>query len=195
MPKTQSNPIALGTPASDFALPDGNGRTHALSAFDGKDALLVAFLSNRCPFVVLIRETFASFAREYSVRGLQVVAINANDADAYPEEHAARLADEAERFGYGFPYLKDERQEVAKAYGAACTPDFFLFDRDRRLVYHGQFDDARPGNGEPVTGADLRAAADAVLSGRRPNAKQTPSIGCNIKWAPGNAPSAVAAAA
>ncbi|KAB0678533.1 thioredoxin family protein [Aureimonas leprariae] len=195
MPKTQSNPIALGTPAADFTLPDGNGRTHALASLAGPDALLVAFLSNRCPFVVLIREAFAAFAAEYEARGLQVVGINSNDAEAHPEEHAARLAEEAERFGYVFPYLKDERQEAAKAYGAACTPDFFLFDRDRRLAYHGQFDEARPGNGKPVTGADLRAAVDAVLSGGVPSVRQTPSIGCNIKWTPGNEPAAFSTAA
>lgn len=195
MPQTPSNLIAIGSLAAEFSLPDGNGRVHSLPVPSEGQALLVAFVSNRCPFVVLIREAFAAFAEEYAARGLLVIAINSNDADAHPEEHAARLAEEAERFGYTFPYLKDERQDVAKAYGAACTPDLFLFDSNRRLAYHGQFDDARPGNGKPVTGADLRAAADAVLAGREPTANQTPSIGCNIKWRPGNEPSAVANAA
>jgi peroxiredoxin len=189
MPKTLSNPIELGTTAADFLLPDSKGALHKLSDFDGTPGLLVAFVSNRCPFVVLIREQFAAFAREYEAKGLRVVAINSNDAAAHPEESLARIAQEVETIGYDFPYLKDESQAVAKAYGAACTPDFFLFDGNRRLAYHGQFDDARPGNGKAVTGADLRTAADAVIAGAKPAAQQTPSIGCNIKWEPGNEPS------
>lgn len=188
MPKTGSNPIDLGTRAVDFLLPDAQGVLHRLVDFDAKPALLVAFISNRCPFVVLIRDQFAAFAREYAGKGLQVVAINANDHEAHPEETLARIGEEAEKFGYSFPYLKDASQQTAKAYGAACTPDFFLFDADRRLAYHGQFDDARPGNGKPVTGADLRAAVDTVLEGGRPTAEQVPSIGCNIKWSAGNEP-------
>jgi peroxiredoxin len=189
MPQTLSNPIELGTKAADFSLPDAAGALHRLSDLDGAPALLVAFISNRCPFVILLREQLAAFAREYASKGLRIVAINSNDEKAHPEETLARIGEEVEKVGYGFPYLKDASQEVAKAYGAACTPDFFLFDADRRLAYHGQFDDARPGNGKPVTGADLRAAADAVLSGAGPAARQTPSIGCNIKWKPGNEPS------
>ncbi|MDW6022511.1 thioredoxin family protein [Mesorhizobium sp. BAC0120] len=188
MPKTESNPIELGTKAADFLLPDAQGVLHKLADFDAKPALLVAFISNRCPFVLLIREQFAAFARDYAEKGLQVVAINANDHAAHPEEALARIGEEVEKSGYAFPYLKDESQETAKAYGAACTPDFFLFDADRRLAYHGQFDDARPGNGKNVTGADLRAAADAVLKGERPTSNQVSSIGCNIKWKPGNEP-------
>lgn len=188
MPRTESNPITLGTTAADFLLPDHTGRLHRLADTAGSAALLVVFLSNRCPFVVLIREQFAAFAREYGEKGLAIVGINANDAEAHPEETLARVGAEVETYGYGFPYLKDADQTVAKAYGAACTPDFFLFDRDRRLAYHGQFDDARPGNGKPVTGADLRSAVDAVLSGQVVPSRQIPSIGCNIKWTPGNEP-------
>ncbi|WP_404294377.1 thioredoxin family protein (plasmid) [Microvirga sp. RSM25] len=188
MPKTEANPIELGTQAADFLLPDAHGALHRLTDFDTRPALLVTFLSNRCPFVLLIREQLAAFAREYADKGLQVVAVNANDHEAQPEETLARIGEEVEAHGYVFPYLKDASQETAKAYGAACTPEFFLFDGDRRLVYHGQFDDARPGNGKPVTGADLRAAADAALNGKKPATPQNPSIGCNIKWTTGNEP-------
>lgn len=189
MPHTPSNHLVLGTEAAEFTLPDASGNLHRLKDFESKPALLIAFISNRCPFVMLIREQFAAFAREYEGRGLQVVAINANDAVAHPEESLARIGEEAEKFGYGFPYLKDVSQETAKAYGAACTPDFFLFGPDRRLAYHGQFDDARPGNGKAVTGSDLRAAVDAILAGQSPDQEQVPSIGCNIKWTEGNEPS------
>ena len=195
MPKTESNPIELGTKAADFLLPDAQGVLYRLADFDAKPALLVAFISNRCPFVVLIREQLAAFARDYAAKGLQVVAINANDHEAHPEETLARIGEEVEKFGYSFPYLKDASQQTAKAYGAACTPDFFLFGADRRLAYHGQFDDARPGNGKPVTGADLRAAVDTMLEGGRPAAEQVPSIGCNIKWNAGNEPVWVSSAA
>lgn len=189
MPKTESNAISLGTQAADFILSDAHGALHKLSDFDGTPALLVAFISNRCPFVLLIREQLAAFAREYAPKGLQIVAINSNDAKAHPDETLAEIGEEVKKVGYSFPYLKDASQSVAKAYGAACTPDFFLFDGNRRLAYHGQFDDARPGNGKEVTGADLRAAVDAVIAGAKPAEKQIPSIGCNIKWEPGNEPS------
>lgn len=189
MPKTASNSIELGTKAADFILPDAKGVLHKLSDFDGTPALLVAFISNRCPFVQLIRNDLAAFAREYEAKGLRVIAINSDDAEAHPEESLAAVGQEAETIGYTFPYLKDEAQAVAKAYGAACTPDLFRFDGSRKLAYHGQFDDARPGNGKAVTGKDLRAAADAVLAGAKPVAEQTPSIGCNIKWTAGNEPS------
>jgi len=139
--------------------------------------------------VQLIRSDLAAFARDYEAKGLRVIAINSNDAEAHPEESLAAVGREAEAIGYTFPYLKDEAQAVAKAYGAACTPDLFLFDGARKLAYHGQYDDARPGNGKPVTGKDLRAAADAVLAGARPAQEQTASIGCNIKWTAGNEPS------
>jgi peroxiredoxin len=189
MPKTPSNSIELGTEAASFLLSDANGKAHKLSDFKGAPALLVAFISNRCPFVQLIRNEFASFAREYQKKGLQVIAINSNDAETHPDESIEAISREVEEFGYSFPYLKDEEQTVALAYGAACTPDLFLFDGNRRLAYHGQFDDARPGNGKLVTGNDLRAATDAILAGKKPTAEQTPSIGCNIKWTAGNQPS------
>ena len=188
MPRTESNKVELGAPAPEFVLHDASGRMYSLGDFDGAPALLVAFISNRCPFVLLIREELARFAKEYGDKGLAILAINSNDADAYAEETRARVVAEAADQGYGFPYLKDEDQVVAKAFGAACTPDLFLYDADRRLAYHGQFDDARPSNGKPVTGADLRAAIEAVLEGRAPDRVQAPSIGCNIKWLEGNEP-------
>lgn len=195
MPKTESNPITLGTRASDFILPDADGNLFTLAEFRNSNALLVAFISNRCPFVVLIRDALAKFARDYAEQGLAVVAINSNDAAGHPEETLERIGAEVKAHGYGFPYLKDVSQAVAKAYGAACTPDFFLYDRERKLAYHGQFDDARPGNGRDVTGADLRAAVDAVLKGEPPAQGQVPSIGCNIKWTAGNEPSWFSSAA
>lgn len=195
MPKTESNPITLGTTAPDFILPDADGRLFTLADFHEQPALLVAFISNRCPFVVHIREAFAKFAADFAGKGLAVVAINSNDATAHPEEALQRLGEEAQAYGYNFPYLKDAAQTVAKAYGAACTPDFFLYDRERKLAYHGQFDDARPGNGKPVTGVDLRAAIEALLKGDAVAETQAPSIGCNIKWTAGNEPSWFPAAA
>ena len=188
MARTPSTMLELGTPAPDFALPDFDGRGHALGDFAGAPALLVVFICEHCPFVRHLRTAFAEFAREYQPRGLAVVAINSNDIAAYPQDGPDAMRAEAAEFGYVFPYLLDETQAVAKAYHAACTPDFFLFDGTRRLAYRGQFDDSRPGNARPVTGADLRAAVDAVLDGRAPAAEQFPSLGCNIKWRPGNAP-------
>lgn len=185
MPRTASNPVVLGTPAPDIRLPDATGAVHALADHAGAPALLVAFLSNRCPFVLGIREAFAALARRNAFRGLQVIAINSNDAVAHPEETLERNAAEAEAQGYAFPYLKDGDQSVARAYAAACTPDLYLFDADRRLVYHGQFDGFRPGNDVPPTGEDLQRAIDALLAGEPPLARQVPSIGCNIKWRAG----------
>jgi peroxiredoxin len=176
-----SRMIELGAPAPDFALPDPSGRLHQLGDFDGKP-LLVAFICNHCKYVKHIREGFAAFAREYAAKGLAIVAISANDAAEYPEDSPASNARIAAEFGFVFPYLYDESQEIALAYEAICTPDFFLFDADRRLVYRGRFDEASPGNGKPVTGADLRAAADATLDGRAPAGAQSPSMGCSIKW-------------
>src|SRR5690606_33890289 len=150
---------------------------------------LVMFICNHCPFVHHIRTGLAEFGRDYQSRGLGIVAINANDAENYPDDSPEKMQEEASRFGYVFPYLFDEDQSVAKRYQAACTPDFFLFDGAGQLVYRGQFDASRPGNDVPVTGRDLRAAADAVLEGRPVPEDQTPSIGCNIKWRAGNAPS------
>ena len=195
MPRTESNPIELGAKAPDFVLPDADGRLHRLANVEPAPALLVAFISNRCPFVILIREELARLGRDYADQGVAIVAINSNDAEAHPEETLARIGAEAREQGYGFPYLKDADQAVAKAFGAACTPDLFLYDAGGRLAYHGQFDDARPGNGKPVTGADLRDAVDAVLAGERPTEAQVPSIGCNIKWLEGNEPKRVGVAA
>jgi peroxiredoxin len=180
--------LALGTPAPAFRLPDYDGRLHALEDFAAQPALLVAFICSHCPFVRHLRQEFAAFAREYALRGLAVVAINSNDILAYPQDGPEAMREEGAALGYGFPYLLDESQDVAKAYQAACTPDFFLFDATRRLVYRGQFDDSRPGTERPVTGADLRAAVDALLAGRPPIAEQRPSLGCNIKWRRGHEP-------
>jgi peroxiredoxin len=180
--------LALGTAAPDFELPDADGKLVALADFCDAPALLVAFLCNHCPYVQHIRSGFARFATEYKARGLAIVAISANDADAHPEDSPAEMAKEARSFGYAFPYLHDASQAVAKAYRAACTPDFFLFDGARRLAYRGRFDASRPNSKIPVTGADLRAAVDAVLAGAPVSADQEPSLGCNIKWKPGNAP-------
>lgn len=193
MAQTPSTMLALGTPAPPFRLPDIAGRPVTLEDFRDAPALVVAFICNHCPFVKHIRAGLASFARDFAGRGAAMVAISSNDAVRYPADAPARMAEEAASAGYTFPYLYDESQEVAKAYRAACTPDFYVFDRGRRLVYRGQFDDSRPGNGKPVTGADLRGAVDAVLSGTPVKAEQWPSIGCNIKWKPGNEPEYYAA--
>lgn len=188
MAATPSTMPPLGVQAPDFTLPDAHGKEHSLSDFRDAPALLVAFICAHCPFVIHIRREFAGFAREYQDKGLAVVAIASNDLTQYPQDGPQGMAQEAEEAGYTFPYLFDETQEVAKAYRAACTPDLFLFDGSRNLVYRGQFDDSRPGNGIPVTGRDLRAAADAVLEGDPVPEDQRSSIGCNIKWKPGNAP-------
>jgi peroxiredoxin len=180
--------LPLGTPAPDFRLPDTEGRLVSLSDFNGAPAYLVMFICNHCPYVKHIRSHLATLCREYQSKGVAIVGINANDVERYPEDSPERMKEEVRSAGYTFPYLFDASQEVAKAYRAACTPDFFLFDRERKLVYRGQYDDSRPGNGIPVTGRDLRAALDAVLAGRLVPANQKPSIGCNIKWKPGNEP-------
>jgi peroxiredoxin len=184
-----STKLPLGTTAPDFALADVvSGRTVSLQDFDDQDALLVMFICRHCPYVAHVRPAIAGLAREHVGSGLGIVAISANDPDAYPEDAPGGLATEAVEAGYTFPYLFDETQEVAKAYTAACTPDFFLFDRERRLAYRGQFDSSRPRNAVPVTGEDLRAAIDAVLEGREVSGDQRPSVGCGIKWRPGNEP-------
>lgn len=181
--------LKLGTRAPDFSLPDATtGRTVGLGDMDGKPGLLVLFLCNHCPYVKHLSAGLSAFAREYAAKGLAIVAINANDVVNYPADSPEKMKTEAVAAGYTFPYLFDAEQSVAKAYRASCTPDIFLFDARRELVYRGQFDDSRPGNGKPVTGADLRAACDAVLAGRKPVVEQKPSVGCNIKWKPGNEP-------
>jgi peroxiredoxin len=180
--------LPLGTVAPDFQLPDTNGRPAALADFRAAPALVVIFMCNHCPYVKHVRAGLAQFARDVQARGVAVVGISSNDVANYPEDSPAKMAAEVRAAGYIFPYLFDESQAVAKAYRAACTPDFYLFDAQRRLVYRGQFDDSRPGNSIPVTGQDLRAAVDALLASRPVSAHQKPSLGCNIKWKPGNAP-------
>jgi peroxiredoxin len=188
MVETPSTMIPLGTAAPDFALPDTQDRTVRLADFAASRALLVVFMCNHCPYVKHLAPALASLAREYGPRGVAIVGINSNDVERYPEDGPKKMAEEVKARGYTFPYLFDETQEVARAYGAACTPDFFLYDSKRRLVYRGQFDDSRPGSSLPVSGADLRAALDAVLSGRPVPRSQKPSMGCNIKWKPGREP-------
>ena len=184
-----STMLPLGTPAPGFSLPEPHtGRIVSLSDFDGAPALLVAFLCNHCPYVKHIADHFAAVAGGFRTDGAAVVGINSNDTTTHPEDDTENMKGEVEWRGYTFPYLFDETQEVAKAYRAACTPDFFLFDADRRLVYRGQFDSSRPGSEEIVTGRDLRAAMGAVLAGEEPSPTQLPSIGCNIKWKLGNEP-------
>ncbi len=180
--------LPLGTAAPDFRLPDTNGKTVSLADFKDKPALLVIFMCNHCPYVKHIRAGLAQLGRDYAPRGVAIVGISSNDVANYPEDSPAKMAAEVKSAGYSFPYLYDESQAIAKAYRAACTPDLFLFDRGRRLVYRGQFDDSRPGSGVPVTGKDLRAALDAVLAGKWPSTSQSPSMGCNIKWKHGNEP-------
>lgn len=187
MVAVNSTMLPLGTAAPDFRLPDVSGKTVGLADFKGKP-LLVMFICNHCPFVKHIRGGLAQLGRDYAPRGAAIVAISSNDLDNYPQDAPDKMKEEAKSAGYNFPYLYDETQAVAKTYRAACTPDFYLFDGDHRLVYRGQFDDSRPSNGLPVTGKDLRAALDAVL-GRKPvPGAQKPSIGCNIKWKSGNEP-------
>lgn len=188
MAETPSTMLDLGTPLPSFSLPDFHGRIVSDADFRGSKALVVAFICKHCPFVKHIRQEFARFAREYEARGLKVVAIASNDTAAFPEDGPEGMKQEAAEAGYVFPYLFDEKQQIARAFRAACTPDLFLFDGNRRLAYRGQFDGSRPKNDVPVTGADLRAAADAVLAGKPVSATQKPSVGCNIKWSPGNAP-------
>jgi peroxiredoxin len=180
--------LPLGTSAPDFRLPDSNGKTFSLSDFKDAPALVVIFMCNHCPYVKHIRSNLAALARDYQKRGVAVVGINSNDATTHPGDSAEKMREEVQAQGYTFPYLIDATQDVAKSYRAACTPDIFLFDKGRKLVYRGQFDDSRPGKDIAVTGKDLRAALDAALSGKPVSPDQTPSIGCNIKWKPGNEP-------
>lgn len=189
MALTESTMLKLGTPAPDFQLPDVvSGKTISLGSFDGKKGLLVMFICRHCPYVVHVRQELARLGKDCTGKPLGIVAISSNDVRDYPEDAPQRLKEMATELGFNFPFCYDETQETAKAYTAACTPDFFLFDENRKLVYRGQLDDSRPGNGIPLTGRDLRAAIDAVLAGKPVSADQKPSIGCNIKWKWGNAP-------
>ena len=189
MAETRSTMLALGTPAPPFSLPDVVTRQAvSLETFTGDRALLVMFICRHCPFVKHVQDELARIGRDYANRGLGIVAVSSNDARAYPEDAPDKLAEMARRTGFSFPLCYDESQAVARAYTAACTPDFFLFDVERTLAYRGQLDDSRPGRNVPVTGADLRNAVDAVLAGRPVEGPQRPSIGCSIKWKPGTAP-------
>jgi peroxiredoxin len=188
MTVTNSKMPALGTTAADFNLPDTAGNMVSIKDFSGAPVLLVIFMCNHCPFVQHILTEMVKLIKEYRAKGVAVVGINSNDVNSFPEDSPEMMSQMAEKHGFTFPYLYDQTQETVKAYNAACTPDFFLFDENRRLVYRGQMDDSRPGNKIPVTGADLRAAMDAVLAGRKVNDRQKPSMGCNIKWKPGNEP-------
>lgn len=188
MVMTASEMLPLGTLAPDFSLPDTKGDIVSLADFEDAPALLVVFMCNHCPFVKHVLNNLVDLVRQYQAKGAAVVGINSNNVADFPEDSPDMMAKVADETGFTFPYLYDESQEAAKAYRAACTPDFFLFDKKRKLVYRGQMDDSRPGNDIPVTGADLTAALDAVLEGKRVSETQKPSIGCNIKWKPGNEP-------
>ncbi|MFO0014536.1 MAG: thioredoxin family protein [Planctomycetota bacterium] len=188
MVKTASTMLPLGTNAPDFRLPNIDGSMVSLSGVETGKGLVVMFLCNHCPFVKHVAPELVRLANDYTARGIHFVAISSNDIAQYPDDAPERMKQEAAEQGYAFPYLYDESQEVAQAYRAACTPDFFVFDANRRLVYRGQIDDSRPGNGKPLNGADMRRALDQVLSGQDVPAEQRPSIGCNIKWKRGKEP-------
>jgi len=180
--------LPLGTKAPDFHLPDPSGKMFHLSDFQTAKGLVVVFMCNHCPYVKHLRAALAQLGRDYQPRGIAVVGINSNDVANYPSDSPANMAEEARSAGYNFPYLYDATQEVAKSYRAACTPDFYLFDQNQQLIYRGQFDDSRPGNNAPVTGKDLRGAIDSLLAGKPVASAQQTSLGCNIKWKPGNEP-------
>ncbi|HEB31501.1 MAG TPA: thioredoxin family protein [Spirochaetes bacterium] len=188
MSLTPSTMLPLGTKAPGFSLPDTEGNIVSPDDFKDNPALLVVFMCNHCPYVKHIIEPFVGLVKEYQEKGVGVVGINSNDVEGYPEDSPTNMARVAKNLGFTFSYLYDEDQEAAKAYHAACTPDFFLFDGSRNLVYRGQLDSSRPGNDIPITGKDLRAAMDAVLEGKPMAEEQRPSLGCNIKWKPGNEP-------
>lgn len=188
MVRTASTMLPLGVTAPDFSLPDTQGKQVSLADFADAPALLVVFMCNHCPYVKHVAAGLAVLACDYQAHGVAVVGINSNDVDAYPDDAPAKMAEEAKARGYTFPYLYDATQAVAKAYRAACTPDFFVFDHRRKLVYRGQMDSSRPGSDVPVTGEDLRAALDSVLANRPVSPSQKPSLGCNVKWKPGNEP-------
>ncbi len=188
MVRTASTMLPLGTAAPKFSLPNIDGNIVSLESFEGTPALLVIFMCNHCPYVKHVASELVRLAKDYMPKGVSIVGISSNDALAYPDDGPEQMAAEAMQQGYPFPYLYDETQEVAKAYRAACTPDFFLFDAKRELAYRGQLDDSRPKTDRPLTGKDLRSAIDCVLSGQDIAGLQRPSIGCNIKWKPGNEP-------
>ena len=190
MSLTESTMLSLGTSAPGFELSDAvSGDSVNLETFAGKDGLLVMFICNHCPFVKHIETELAKIGQDYAGRSLGIAAICSNDISTHPDDSPDKMKQLAERLGYNFPYCHDETQEAAKAYTAACTPDFFLFDGERKLVYRGQLDDSRPENGKPLTGTDLRGALDSLLAGRPQSTEQRPSVGCNIKWKSGNEPS------
>lgn len=190
MALTASTMLELGTPAPDFKLPDVvSGETISLSTFAGKKALFIMFICQHCPFVKHVERELANIGKDYVPLDVGTIAISANNAETHPGDAPDKLKEMALELGFNFPYCYDETQEVAKAYTAACTPDFFVFDRELKLAYRGQLDDSRPSNDKPVTGSDIRAALDAVLAGNSLNGEQKPSVGCNIKWKPGNEPS------
>jgi len=188
MVRTPSTMMDLGTKAPDFTLPDVNGRLHSLADFTGKRALLVMFICNHCPYVKHVETVLGKACAGYQEKGAGVVGICSNDVESHPDDAVTHLQEQISRCGFTFPYLIDETQATAKAYRAACTPDFFLFDDARRLFYRGQMDASRPGNGIPVTGEDLTRAVAALLAGNPAPVEQRPSLGCNIKWKQGNEP-------
>ena len=183
MSRTPSNMLPLGTPAPDFKLPDTiSGKELSLDTLRSDRATVIMFICNHCPFVKHVDDGIVALAKDYQSLGVSFVAISSNDVEHYPQDAPGLMKVEAERVGYTFPYLYDESQQVAKAYDAACTPDFYIFDKDMKCAYRGQLDDSRPGNGRPVTGKDIRAALDEILNGKAVSVPQTPSLGCNIKW-------------
>ncbi len=192
MAETPSTMLALGTRAPGFRLPNRNpdvgGAVVTLEDYAGAPALLVAFICNHCPYVVHLRDALCDFAREFAAQGLATVAVSANDAGRYPDDAPEKMTAHAKRYKFPFAYLYDAGQDTAKAYRAACTPDFFLFDGGGALVYRGRFDGSSPGNNVALSGGDLRAAVEATLAGRKPAAEQLPSLGCSIKWKAGNEP-------
>ncbi len=188
MALTSSTMVNLGSTAPDFSLQDPSGKMWCLNDFNDAKALLVIFMCNHCPYVIHLEQALAEFAKEYQAKGIAILGINANDVSQYADDAPEEMAKKINEVGYSFPYLFDESQSIAKAYSAACTPDFFLFDEARKLVYRGQFDGSRPGNNLPITGEDLRYAIDNLLSEQPVSTLQKPSIGCNIKWKKGNEP-------
>ena len=186
MTAVESQMLPIGTPAPEFSLPDPDGQLHSLA--DDASACLVMFICNHCPFVKHVRKELARLGRDYSGKGVAIYAINSNDVETYPGDGPEQMQEESRVQGYTFPYLLDADQSVAKAYRAACTPDFYVFDADRKLIYRGQLDDSRPSNDAPIDGHDVRDALDAALAHKPASETQKPSIGCNIKWKPGNTP-------